>query len=86
MNELLNEQKTILKDLLSLFVLIHYIAVNFIETLFGLEFRKAYLDNSAAAAGVVFVYHYGVSSIIFIRYLLKYYKIVQTGKIDKENA
>lgn len=80
MNELLNEQKTILKDLLSLFVLIHYILINFIETLFDLEFREAYLNNSAAAAGVVFVYHYGVSSIIFIRYLLKYYKIVQTPK------
>lgn len=81
MNELLNEQKTILKDLLSFFVLIHYILINFIETLFGLEFREAYLNNSALSAGVVFIYHYGVSSIIFIRYLLKYYKIVQTPKI-----
>lgn len=80
MNELQQEQKTMLKDLLSLFVIIHYITLNFIEALFNLEFREAYLNNSAMSAGVVFVYHYGVSSIIFIRYLLKYYKIVQTQK------
>jgi hypothetical protein len=79
------EKRSILKDLLSVFVLMHYITINFIEAFFNIKFREAYLNNSAMSAGIVFVYHYGMSSIIFARYLLRYYKIIQKPKDENQN-